>query len=698
MKRWVVDVTHLEHLPKSIVTILRDFTFPNGFSKEGIRKAVLCEEDLTIITSEISEQMQIAATLALLNSRLANTSAMIVVRTTREARLIYQFLNPMDNNQINQDFHEYDFSHRLVNSTIRVASTFMKFKGNCYPSRNNCIIITSYNHLLRNLLYRRSNLPELKKKVSLPLVSAYIFVDPLHKNRNQIGNIFDSILFLKRKNFGSKNRMHFISSGILSKTQLQKAFQTKTIIEVNESNPTNFDFSTDIPTRDLIKSYLPFQILLQSFSGHPTKKQLLSRLKKSLFYKLHVSKISHSTKSGYLKDILEDEFQAIFESLIKTNQNFESGEETLALISHGDSYTGRYYLTPFGKKFLIASTYFEEIQNNPLTIIALIQEKISNKTLEWEGIAQIFHTFTIGRIAYDDLQVLINKLETKELSEEDICFKSIFSESIIYSFFKIHKLLSCFQEAMSETAKKRFLLIGKVISSNYDHMDVKNGIKDKAAILQAVKEELMLASEPLTTTQIMLNLSIQKEEVNEALAKIQLESESLHAIVAKPPKGRNVKYYSMNEIPIHYFKECGNCYFYENTRCNFWTEIAEIAERKIPEKYLPYIQTNKLQRKTVSCEFYQEAKLMDFTMTISEFYETTPKDFINFAGEDREKFAHYCPSCWLEDGEKIHIEAFGSASFPQQGAMPNRCPRCGSSFKLGQEKLEPDKEMINDEN
>jgi len=57
MKWRIVDVTQLDHLPKSIVTILRDFAFPIGFNKEGIRKAVLCEEDLTIITSEISEQM-----------------------------------------------------------------------------------------------------------------------------------------------------------------------------------------------------------------------------------------------------------------------------------------------------------------------------------------------------------------------------------------------------------------------------------------------------------------------------------------------------------------------------------------------------------------------------------------------------------------------------------------------------------------
>ncbi|MGC9778978.1 MAG: hypothetical protein HZR80_07025 [Candidatus Heimdallarchaeota archaeon] len=689
-------MTLIEHLPKSIVTILRDFAFPNSFSKDGIRKAVHCREDLTIITSEISEQMQIAATLALLNSRLANTSAMIVVRTTREARLIYQFLNPMDNNQIDQDFHEYDFSHRLVNSTIRVASTFMKFKGNCYPSRNNCIIVTSYNHLLRNLLYRRSNLPELKKKVSLPLVSTYIFVDPLHENRNQVGNIFDSILFLKRKCYSLKNRMHFISPGTLSKAQLKKAFQTKTIIEVNDFNPKDFDFSNDTSTRDLIKSYLPFQILLQSFSGHPTKQQLLNRLKESIFYKLQVSKNSHSTKSGNLDNILEDEFQTIFESLTKINQNFES-EEALALISHGDSYTGRYYLTPFGKKFLLASTYFEEIQNDPLTIITLIQEKISNKILEWEGIAQIFHTFTIGRIAYDDLQVLIEKLETKELSEEDACFKSIFSASNSYSFFKIHKLLSCFQETMSETAKKRFSLIGSTISSNFYFLDVVNGIKDKAAILQAIKEELILTSEPLTITQIMMNLSIQKEEVTEALKKMELQSESFNTIIVKPPKGRRVKYYSIKEIPSYFFKECGNCYFYGSTRCNYWTEVAEIAERKIPEKYLPYLQVKKLQRKTVGCEFYQEAITIDIKIPVAEFHSSfVPKDFVDFTGEDGEEFAHYCPFC-LKDGEKVHIKAFGSAVFPQQGAKPNKCPRCNSSFKLIQEKLEPISEKINDE-
>ncbi|MHA1126560.1 MAG: hypothetical protein ACTSO7_13640 [Candidatus Heimdallarchaeota archaeon] len=674
---------YLECLPKSFVTILRDFAFPNGFSAEGIRKAVNCKENLTIIASEITEQMQIAATLALLNSRLANTSAMIVVRTTREARLIYQFLNPMDNNQIDQDFLEYDHSHRLVTNTIRVASTFMKFKGNCYPSRNNCIIITSYNHLLRNILYHRSNLPELKRKVSLPLVSTYIFVDPLNESRTQLENIFDSILFFKRKSNYSKKRMHFISLGILSETQLRKAFQTKTIIEVNDYNSNDFDFA-DISTKDLINSYLQFQILLSSFSGHPTKNQLLNRLKNSIFYKLQ---INNSIKPTNFDEVLEEQFHAIFDTLIMPNQEDELEETSLSLISEGENYTGRYHLTRFGKEFLIASTYFKEIQNDPLTIIGLIQDKITNKALEWDGIAQIFHTFTTGRIAYDDLQVLIEKLETKDLPEESINFKLLFPASNSYTFFKIHKLISCFQEIMSEKAKKRFSLIGKVLSSYDTFSDFDDRIKDKETILRAVKEELTLASEPLTKAQIIMNLSIQKEEVIEALSKLELQSESLNTIVVKPPKGRKVKNYSLNDIPSYYFKECGNCYFYGSTRCNYWTEAAEIAERKIPEKYLPYLEVKKLQRKTVACEYYQEESILDLEIPIEEFQSNfIPKDFVDFTGESGEEFAHYCRFCLEEDGIKIHIESFGSSVFTQQGAKPSKCPRCKSSFKLMQRK------------
>ncbi len=689
-------MAHLGCLLRSFVTILRDYAFPTGFSQEGIRKAVQCQEDLTINTPKTSEQLQIAATLALLNSRLANTSAMIVVRTTKEAKQIHNFLNPSEINQLEQYEHEYDFSHRLTNSTIRVASTFKKFKGNCYPSSTNCIIITSYNQLLRNLLYRRSNFSDLKRKVSLPLVNAYIFVDPLNEKGNFDLIDLDSILFLKRKTAKSNKRVHFISPGILTKSQLLKSFQTKSIIDVTESNQENVEITEVIDTRDLLRSILPFQILLRSFSGHPTKKQLLLKLKDSINYRLQINETTLTGKNEELDKIIEEEFYAIFKLLNKSNKTLHSEKETFALISHGENYTGRYNLTPFGKRFLVASTYFEEIKKDPLAIITLIQEKISNNVLDWDGIARIFHTFTIGRIAYDDLQVLIEKLETRELNEDDAIFKSIFSGKTSYSFFKIQKLLSCYQEIMSEKAKKRFSLIESLISSNFDYVDDESGKKDKEAILQAINEELTLACEPITAAQIMLNLSLQKKEVTDALSKIELQSDSLQTVVVKPPKGRSVKYYSLSEIPFYYFKECGGCYYYENVRCNFWVEAEEIAERKIPEKYLLYLLTNKLRRKTVACEFYQEADTMEFNISIPEFYQSTQTEFVSFGGEDGEEFAHHCPNC-LKEGKKVYIEGFGSRAFPQQGAMVNKCSRCGSSFKLIQEKIEINYEESPDE-
>lgn len=675
-------MTHIDSLPRSITTILRDFAFPQGFEIEDIRKAVFCEEDLTIITPETAEQEQIAATLALLNSRLANSSAMIIVKSSQEAKRIYQFLNPIDVSQEEHIDLDFDFSHRLINNTIRVASTFTKFKGNCYPSSTNCIIITSYNYLLRNLLYRRSNSLDSKRKITLPLVSTYIFVDPLHENRTGkvTTNIVDSILFLKRKTFRSKNRMHFISPGFISKDQLQKAFQTKSISEVTDNQPDDFDFATDLGTRIFIKLNLPFQILLRAFSGHPTKKEILSRLKKNITYRLLTVENSCSVERGKIDRIFEKEFHRIFSSLTKKVEH-----EELELITKAGKKTGRYCLTPFGKEFLIASTYFEEIQKNPNVILQYIQEKMTNNVLDWDAVAQIFHNFSYERVSYDDLQVLIEKLETKKELENDIHFKMVFSKDNSFVLFSIHKLLSCFQETMTETAKKRFSFIGKTISSNYSFIDVESGKKDKESILQAVKEELLFANEPLTATQIMLNLSIQKEEVNEALTKIDLQIESLQIMVVKPPIGRSVKYYSSKEMPIHFYKKCGNCYFFGSKKCNFWTEVMEKAERKVPERFLPYIKTKSLQRKTVACEIFLEAETMDFTLPISDFYHLIPTDFISFTSGGDEEFAHFCPFC-LKKGEKVHIKAFGKTAFPQQGAIPNRCSRCGSSFKLEQTK------------
>jgi hypothetical protein len=306
--------------------------------------------------------------------------------------------------------------------------------------------------------------------------------------------------------------------------------------------------------------------------------------------------------------------------------------------------------------------------------------------LNWEGVAKIFHYFTSGRIAYDDLQVLIQRLETKDKQEEDD-LKSIFSKKSTYSLFKIHNLLTCFQESLSESAKKRLSLIGKFVFSNYEGMELGSSLKDKMAILQAVKEELLLANEPLTKNQIMVNLSLRKGDVTEALTKIELQNEALQTILGKPPKGKSIKYYSFKEFPTHYYKKCGDCYFYGKNKCNFWTEIMEKAERKVPEKFIPYAQTKTLQRRTIACEVFQEAETMEITMSLSEFYDSTPTDFVSFTNDGEGEFAHYCQFC-LKEGHKVHIKAFGSTEFPQQGSIPNKCPKCGSSFKLEQERLE----------
>ncbi|GAJ01253.1 unnamed protein product, partial [marine sediment metagenome] len=157
--------------PISFTTILREYPFPDEIDLDIIRKTVKRETDIFFYGIIPPDQISLAVTIALLSARLSNQSAMIVVRTSEQARKIY--------NYVNSEKEQSDLFSRKHLAGIKIASTFSKFKGNSQPLAANKLIITSYSTLLRTLLYRKSKDDSLKKKVQLPIVDAYIFVDPL---------------------------------------------------------------------------------------------------------------------------------------------------------------------------------------------------------------------------------------------------------------------------------------------------------------------------------------------------------------------------------------------------------------------------------------------------------------------------------------------------------------------------------------
>jgi len=52
---------------------------------------------------------------------------------------------------------------------------------------------------------------------------------------------------------------------------------------------------------------------------------------------------------------------------------------TFALIRKDQNSYSRFTLTKFGRQYLIASTYFQEMLNNPIEIIASIRKKAENE-------------------------------------------------------------------------------------------------------------------------------------------------------------------------------------------------------------------------------------------------------------------------------------------------------------------------------
>jgi len=685
-------------LPKAITTVLRDYPFPTGVDKDSIRKAVSCDEDMLFVTPDLDEQLHIAVTLALLNSRFANSSSMIVVRTTDEARMIFNILNPHhQTNPSIESLPNEDLSFPPDRYAIRVASTFSKFKGNSYPSANDCLIITSYDCLLRNLLYRKSSDIKLRNRINLPHANAYIFVDPLGENssirkaRKSFTTLdIDGIRFFKRNTNNLNIRMHYISPGIVPIKEQKHMLKVATVDKISGNHEIyfNYDLSRE-SLKEELQAVLPYLILLRLYSGHPTKKLLIKRIQNSINYRLLQSIQKTRDIQKHLQEVL---FGILFQSTKSSKGLLKLCQGSLgnfALISKIDEKSGRYFLTPFGKKFLIASTYFKEIREDPIGVLLNIKNRTQNDTLDWYCVSEIFHNFTDGKLAYDDLQVILGRLKTKDNDEDEVIAKILSRTQDSYAIFKVSILLASLQEHMTSEAKKNFGLISKAIGQNLDIMDAPLiGNKDRLAIEQAVKEELEYATIPMTQTQIALNLSLLSSDVEQALVSLEKnDSLSLKTVTGKPPKGKRVTYYSTKEIPEYFHKKCGDCYYYEKNHCNFWQDVKEIAERKVPKEMLDYITTSILRKDTIACEVFLDEKTIEMQFSMDEFYRSNPKRFEGQTEEGEEKYTHFCRFCYDERGEMIPLKAFGNAAFPQQGSKPIRCPRCGSSFKLIQERI-----------
>ncbi len=696
-KKREINMRFVNALPKAITTVLRDYPFPRGVDNATIRKAVSCDEDMLFVTPDLDEQLQIAVTSALLNSRFANSSSIIVVRTADEARKIFTMLNLHQETNFSTENLSNEGFYPLSNKyAIRVASTFSKFKGNSYPSANDCVIITSYDCLLRNLLYRKSSDVKLKNRINLPHTNAYIFVDPLRENdslrrtRKSFTTFdIDGILFFKRKANNQNIRMHYISPGLVPLDEQKNMLIVTTAVKI--SGDHEFYFNSDLNPEVLkeeFQSVLPYLMLLRLYSGQPSKSKMIQRIQNSLICRLlqNISKLeaSHDFLQKMLIEILfkpRNFSEGLFDKYQKSLGDF-------ALISKVRENSGIYTLTPFGKKFLIASTYFKEIREDPMGVLLNIKNRTQNDTLDWNCISEIFHNFTDGKLAYDDLQMVLGRLKTKGNDEDEVIAKILSRTQDSFTIFKVSILLASLQEHMTPEAKKNFGLISKAIGQNLDLMDVPLiGKKDRLAIEQAVKEELEYATIPMTLTLIALNLSLLSSDVERALVSLEKNDLlSLKTVTGKPPKGKRITYYSTKEIPEYFYKKCGDCYYYEKNHCNFWRDVRETAERKVPKEKMDYITTSMLRKDTIACEAFLEEETIEMQFSIDEFYRSNPKRFDGQTEEGEEEYTHFCRFCYDERGEMIPLEAFGTAPFPQQGSTPTRCPRCGSSFKLIQER------------
>jgi len=264
--------TFRTQLPISITSILRDYPFPSKPDKEIIREAVHCEKDIFFYGIPTTEQLPLATTIALLSARLSNQTSMIIVRTSEQAKAIYNHIN-------SNEKHQSINNSKKTLAGIRIASTFTSFKGNSQSLASNKIIITSYNTLFRNILYRKSRDDSLKAKIQLPSVDSFIFVDPFDENRylNRASkswtfNDIDSILSLLPKREKTNIRKYYVSVGLIPVEDIRIGFSDSVY------SSSEIDLSIYLNLKDInLQNILLRFVLINLYSGSPSKKELMMK-------------------------------------------------------------------------------------------------------------------------------------------------------------------------------------------------------------------------------------------------------------------------------------------------------------------------------------------------------------------------------------------------------------------------------------
>jgi len=671
--------TYRKQLPISITTILRDYPFTCDTNKDVIREAVRCEKDIFFCDIEPTEQLQLAATMALLSARLSNQTAMIVVRTSEQAKNIYNYINS-DKEQLAAE------SSGKTLASIRIASTFTKFKGNCLPLAMNKLIITSYTTLFRNLLYRKNKDDSIKAKIQLPIVDAYIFVDPFDENKSLnraykswIFFDIDPLLSLLPQRKKTHIRKHYISVGLIPVEAIEEGFDNVTISS-RESARAIYQDLKDIVLQD---SLLRF-VVVCLYSGSPSKKELIKRILKTKHIRIiqaEKKKTAAEMKQLLSELVFNSEYYqkfALFESLQEEHLG------PFAVVRKEQSSYSRYTLTKFGQQYLIASTYFGEMLSNPLKILTTIRKKTENDIINWTLVQEIFHNFTKGQLQFDDLQLLIGKLKPSKEEEETIAgILSISNNS--YLLFQVTQMLNCFREQMTQGTRDNLRSLNKTLLGSYNAEESSSiGKRDRHTLEKALKELLVNTEYPITLNKICSMLIVNTYEATQAIQDLIRNGFHVKALTVKPPKGRSLTYYTCKNFPAHFKVVCGDCHWYEKKRCTFWQRTKHIAERKVSSEEI-HRATGTLRSNTVGCERFREKDTVTRKYSIEGFIDFIPKSFKGHSTENDELYVYLCPTCYEEERE-TEIEDFGTGDKPSQGLISISCPVCNSTFKLIQKR------------
>ena len=674
-----MTATFRTQLPISITTILRDYPFPSKSDKEIIREAVHCEKDIFFYGIPTTEQLSLATTIALLSARLSNQTAMIIVRTSEQAKAIYNYINSNEEHQL------IDNSKKTL-AGIRIASTFTNFKGNSQSLASNKIIITSYNTLFRNLLYQKSRDDSLKAKIQLPSVDSFIFVDPFDENRylnratkSWIFNDIESILSLLPKRKKTHVRKYYVSVGLIPAEDIRIGFKD-IVFSSSEIDLSIYLDLKDINLQDVLLRF----VLINLYSGSPSKKELIERILKTTHIQLYQaeSKKSNLEMKQLLKELIFDSkfWQGI--SLFDSLQEKLLG--TFALIRKDQNSYSRFTLTKFGRQYLIASTYFQEMLNNPIKIITSIRKKTENEIIDWKLAQEIFFEFTKGQLQFEDLRFLLSSKEHSKEEKESI-EKILSSSKNSFLLFRVTQFLNCFREQMTQDTQENLNYLNKTMLKSYDFDNSPSvGKKDRQALKRALKELLINSDQPITQNKICSMLIINDHEAKQAIQDLIKNGFQVKSITAKPPKGRSRTYYTCKEFPLHFKVVCGDCHWYEKKRCTFWQRTKEIAERKVSsENHIRATET--LRSNTVGCEHFIEKEKVIVIYSVEEFYDDTPKSFTGYSSDKKEMYVYLCSNCFKE-GREIVIEDFGTGEKPAQGSKPVCCPVCNATYKLIQKR------------